>query len=540
MEPNASPGPWATASTAASVQARVYEQDLRCILETATVGLVQSGPDQLIINANPAFCELTGYSLAALRGMRIADLTPPEEQLADAQAWARLTVGREDRVYRGKKHYVRRDGSVIPVSVRVSAVRDAHGLLRYAIGSVQDISESVRREEAERICAQAQAASRAKSAFVAQISHELRTPLNAILGFSQLLSRTEDLSDPQANAWLDQIQLAGWHLLAVINDLLDLTRIESGVLEIQPCRVGLESVLNASVAMVSDTANRRGVVIHNRVGRDAGAVHADPVRPRQVLINLLSNAVKYNRGGGEISVQWRRLDRNRIEVDVADTGLGMNEAQLDRLFRPFNRLGRERSGIEGTGIGLVIARGLIERMGGSLAVRSVAGHGSTFTLCLPAALAQDRPGADPDDQSVLRPPAAKRRVLCVDHDEAHLEIMQAMISRRPQIRVSTAASAAEALAALAQDIPDLVLLEHQLPDLDGLSLLRRIRATPAISHLPVVMVSANLTDAHATRTIASGANGLLSKPLHMSLVLAMLDKHLKLAGMGTGSSTLET
>ena len=518
-------------------QAVVGEQDLRCVFETATVGLVQSGPDQLIINANPAFCELTGYTLPELRRMRIADFTPPQEHAADAQAWARLLAGGEDQVWRGEKHYLRRDGSVIPVSVRVRAVRDADGRLRYTVGSVQDTSESIRRQEAERVRTQAEAANQAKSAFVAQMSHELRTPLNAILGFSQLLAHTGSAHGPQAAAWLERIQQAGWHLLAMIDDLLDLSRIEAGVLDIQPGEVELNTMIDTCLAMVNDAAARRGIVLHNRVGREASAVQADPVRLRQVLINLLSNAVKYNRDGGEIRVHARRVGTNRVEVDIADTGLGMSEAQLEQLFRPFNRLGRERSGIEGTGIGLVIAKGLTELMGGSLRVLSSAGRGTTFTLVLPCAQDLAGPMAPAAEPPAAPAPYPARRVLYVEDNDINVEIMRAMLAQRPQILLSVAASAGEALAALARGAPDLILLHRHLPDMDGLTLLRRIRATPATSRLPVVVVSADATDTHAAQAIASGASGLLGKPFELSGLLAMVDRHLMFAATAASRHT---
>jgi signal transduction histidine kinase len=229
------------------------------------------------------------------------------------------------------------------------------------------------------------------------MSHELRTPLNAMLGFAQLLSldRKPALAEHQ-RAWATQIQQAGWHLLHMINDTLDLSRIESGMLKLEPVALELGPLVSAALAMVEPAAEKRGLDIEQKLDRRARSVLGDETRIKQILTNLLSNAVKYNVDGGHIVVRSRATESQVIEIVVSDSGLGMTRAQMDELFQPYNRLGRERTAVEGTGIGLVISRRLAELMGGTLEASSAAGQGSVFTLRLPAAEAATtvlRPGS---------------------------------------------------------------------------------------------------------------------------------------------------
>jgi signal transduction histidine kinase len=235
---------------------------------------------------------------------------------------------------------------------------------------VEDITEHLRLAETERARDAAEASSRAKSEFVSRMSHELRTPLNAMLGFAQLLSmdRKPALA-PQQLGWASQIQRAGWHLLEMINDTLDLARIESGAVELSVQPLELAPLVRASVALVSAAADKRGIVLAEELDPRASATMGDETRLKQVLTNLLSNAVKYNRDGGRITVESRLANERHVEIVVRDTGLGMSPTQVDSLFQPYNRLGRESSTIEGTGIGLVISRRLAELMGGDRRAR---------------------------------------------------------------------------------------------------------------------------------------------------------------------------
>jgi signal transduction histidine kinase len=228
----------------------------------------------------------------------------------------------------------------------------------------------------------AEQASRAKSEFLSRMSHELRTPLNAILGFAQLLRLRNGHTSPEVGVQLGHIETAGWHLLALINDVLDLSRIEAGSLAIDVREVAIAPIVAESLRMVQAAAAASEVSIHDGTGMlDAVTVQGDPTRLRQVLVNLLSNACKYNRRGGTVTVDARR-DDGWLELAIVDTGPGLDAGQIAALFEPFNRLGMERSGVEGTGIGLVITRRLVELMGGGLDVQSRPGTGSRFAVRL--------------------------------------------------------------------------------------------------------------------------------------------------------------
>jgi PAS domain S-box-containing protein len=503
--------------------AAINERELRSIFDTVSAGLVQTTPDGRILNANPAYCRLTGYSLEELRGMTLADLENPDGRTASGDA--ELAAGEADgRLLR----YRHRGGRVVPVSVNVRMVRDIDGRELHAVGTVQDLSETIRLRELEHERQSAEAANRAKSEFVARMSHELRTPLNAILGFAQLLdNHAGERLQPAWREWVTRIQQAGWHLLAMINDVLDLSRVEAGTLALHDQRIDLHETIEASVAMVEDTAARRRVTILREINGDASEVRGDPVRVRQVLINLLSNAVKYNREGGHVLVRCRAIGGDRVQVDIADTGLGMTAEQLERLFQPFNRLGRERLGVEGTGIGLVIAKRLAELMGGSLQARSQPGEGSVFTLVLPAprrpqAADSGANAADGDEELY-----SARRVLYIEDNATNVELMRGMLANRPQIELAVAHSGRDGLTLARQRPPHLILLDIGLPDIDGLQVLRLVRDDPRLSRVPVIVVSADTSETCVDAALSNGASDFLAKPLELHALLHSVDAQLE-------------
>jgi PAS domain S-box-containing protein len=501
-------------------------QELRNVYDTVTAGLLQVGPDGVIIDANPAFCEIVGRRREEVRGHPIAEFSvvsnDPVRQQVDE-----MMRGGDRHLVRGEKAYRHRDGHAVPTSVTVRAVRDAAGRALYTVGVVQDLTDAALRREAERERDRAEAANRAKSQFVARMSHELRTPLNAILGFAQLLDAQSGERLPGAQRdWLRRLSQAGWHLLDMINDVLDLSRIESDALELAHGQVDLHESVTSSVAMVESTAAQRGVVLACELEPDARFALGDAVRVRQVLLNLLSNAVKYNREGGRVVVHCRRGRAGTLEVEVSDTGLGLDAAQLALLFEPFNRLGRERSGVEGTGIGLTIARRLAELMGGRLDVHSALGEGSSFTLVLPAGAADE---AAPSTRHAALAAGAvypARRVLAIEDNDTNVEILRAMLALRPQIHVIVAGTGGQGLQLARSQGPDLVLLDLDLPDIDGIEVLRRLRADPSTASLPVIVVSAHAQAELMSAALEAGANDYVAKPLEVRALLHAVDRQL--------------
>jgi PAS domain S-box-containing protein len=501
------------------------QRELRTVFDTVDVGVVQLDPNGNILDANPRYCELVGYRLDELRLLTMHDLTPSEFSAQDLRA-RDLLFGAGRGAHHIEKEYITRSGERVPVAVTVRAVLDSDGRPLYTVGAVRDLRGARRLQEAERVRDQAEAANRAKSEFVARMSHELRTPLNAILGFAQLLDVQggERLSAGDRH-WTGQIQKAGWHLLAMINDVLDLSRIEADTLELHMERLDLGELVETSVAMVAENAAQRGIAIRTELDPAAAAVSGDGVRLRQVLINLLSNAVKYNRVGGRILVRGCVPASGRVQIEVHDTGMGMDERQLGELFQPFNRLGQERTGVEGTGIGLAIAKRLAGMMGGELSARSVRGQGTVFTLTLAH-------GEEPvqriraSSTEVAEPAAhapACGRVLYIEDNEVNVEIMRAMLAARPGIMLDVAADGLDGLAAAHKVRPDLILLDHELPDIDGVEVLRRLGADPATADTPVIMVSADAMGEQVQAALAAGARSFLAKPVNLGALLKAVD-----------------
>ena len=381
-----------------------------------------------------------------------------------------------------------------------------------------DVTELRATEQARQAQAQAEEASRAKTEFLSRMSHELRTPLNAVLGFSQLLLADGSLSPDQA-AQLGHVRHAGRHLLALINDVLDISRIEAGHLPIAAEAVKLDAPIDEALRMLQPLAQANAVTLTARQGVVEACVCADPVRLRQVLINLMSNAVKYNRPGG-----WVRVDVQaagpRWTVRVSDNGIGMNEAQLAKLYEPFNRLGREHGSVEGSGIGMALTRQLVLLMGGELRVRSEPDKGTDVELLLPAAdadAAVDRPEIASGAETPSGEPAGV--LLYVEDNPVNLLLVEQMLQRWPSVRMVKAEDGRTGLDLARTLRPDVVLLDMHLPDLDGPEILRRLRADPATGGLVVVALSASAMADEVSAARAAGANDYWTKPFDVDQML---------------------
>jgi len=503
---------------------RASEQQLQAILDSARVGIVKTDLEGRILKPNPAYCRLLGYDEDTLCEMTVGQITHPEDRIEDRRLLETMQRGECD-VFRREKRYVTREGQVLFAQLTVALLRDAEGRPQFTVGVVEDIGEHLRLAEAERARESAEASNRAKSEFVSRMSHELRTPLNAMLGFAQLLGldRKPPLAEHQ-RGWATQIQQAGWHLLHMINDTLDLSRIESGMLKLEPKVLELEPLVSATLAMVAPAAEKRGLHIDQQVDRRARAVLGDETRIKQILTNLLSNAVKYNVDGGSIVVRARAAEAQAVEIIVSDTGLGMTRTQMDELFQPYNRLGRERSGVEGSGIGLVISRRLAELMGGSLRAQSVAGEGSNFILTLPRAPSGDATTTGDIEMPTLPASYHQRLVHYIEDNETNIEVMRGVLLRRPQVQLSVSMTGLDGLAAVRLQRPSLILLDMHLPDIDGLELLRHLKDDEELGGIPVVVVSADATAAHMEAALTAGAAHYLTKPVNLAGFLAVLDE----------------
>ena len=428
------------------------------------------------------------------------------------------------------------DGREFPIEASLSRVDAETGPLLTIV--LRDVTEQRAMREERRAREALEAANRAKTEFLSRMSHELRTPLNAVLGFSHLLR-----VDPQQPPTLDQlgriqhIENAGAHLLALVNDVLDLSRVESGQMLVSREPVSLKRVVLESFGMVAALAVERSVELLVDTGDDAVGpppdkaaalsddgpwVVGDPVRWRQVIVNLLSNAVKYNHEGGQVTLSYR-ADAALCTVRVADTGLGIAPDQLERLFEPFNRLGAERSGVEGTGIGLVLSRRLTELMGGTLRIHSEMGHGTTAMLTLQrTCLAPPAPHADamPSAHAAMDAPID---VLYAEDDPVNAELVRQVLRLRPGVTLRIADCGMRALALARERVPDLMLVDMNLGDMTGLQLARLLRDDPATRHVRLAALSADALPQQIAEAMASNFERYLTKPVDFFELLRLVD-----------------
>jgi signal transduction histidine kinase/CheY-like chemotaxis protein len=408
----------------------------------------------------------------------------------------------------------------------------------YALGLVQvrtaqlegALSERSRLQEAERRAREeAEKANQDKNQFISRMSHELRTPLNAVLGFGQLL-KLDELTDDQRDS-VDHILSGGEHLLKLINEVLDIARIETGDLALSSEPVLVSDALNDVLGLIRPLATQR--TIHLIGGRDAACseyVLADRHRLQQVLLNLLSNAVKYNRLGGTVAVSCEPSSSTRLRIKVSDTGNGIPQEQLGRLFTPFERLGAERSEIEGTGIGLSLSRQLAEAMGGFLGVETVVGEGSTFWVELPLVEGPvdryERLNTRSKSERDGAPSESRRTVLYIEDNLANVTLVQRIVAQREDVEIIPAMQGRLGLELAREHLPALVLLDLHLPDISGDEVLQRLRDDPVTAKIPVVIVSADATAGQIQRLLNAGALAYLTKPIDVAELLGILDEHL--------------
>ncbi|HEV8488755.1 MAG TPA: ATP-binding protein, partial [Candidatus Limnocylindrales bacterium] len=371
-------------------------------------------------------------------------------------------------------------------------------------------------------------ANRAKTEFLSRMSHELRTPLNAILGFAQLLEMDE--LNPEQRENVRYIRRGGEQLLSLINEVLDISRIEIGALSLSPEPVWLPDVLDEQLALMAPMAAERAVTIGVRATPAVtGHVLADRQRLKQVLLNLLSNAVKYNRQGGRVWIECREISPGRVRIDVTDTGFGIPPDKLDRLFTPFDRLGAEQTGVEGTGIGLTLTRRLVEEMGGSLTVQSTVDEGSTFSVELASVEdpVRELSSVEPIAAAAARParPARgpRKTLLHVEDNLSNLRLLEQLVLQRPEVRLITAIQGRLGLQFAREHQPDLILLDLHLPDMTGIEVLAELRRDPLTRDIPVTIVSADATVGLVERLKAAGASGHMTKPFDVEAFLELID-----------------
>jgi PAS domain S-box-containing protein len=410
---------------------------------------------------------------------------------------------------------------------------DAHGAPIAVVGYILDVDDRRHAEEAQRDAQEAaEAANRSKSEFLSRMSHELRTPLNAVLGFGQLLE-LDTLTGEQRES-VEQILKGGRHLLDLINEVLDISRIEAGELALSPEPVLASELVEETIGLIRPLADQRSIqLVVDRSGLCDCFVFADRQRTKQVLLNLLSNAVKYNRPRGTVAVTCEQPSETRVRISVVDTGPGIAAERVDQLFAPFERLGAEYTDVEGTGIGLALSRRLSEAMGGTLGMTTELGRGSTFTVELPRVegpveryerLNGGSEAAAPVPAAA--PPEQRHKVLHIEDNLSNLKLVERILAPRGDIEIVAAMQGRLGLELAHEHHPVLVLLDLHLPDMGGDEVLQRLRDDPVTASIPVVIVSADATPGQVSRLLAAGATAYLTKPIDVRELRSVLDEAL--------------
>ena len=507
-----------------NTESRLHQAQERALLAARGIGIGtwQSDPDATLGQWDAQMFHLRGRpprSEPVLEAERLSWLHPDDRasqvQRMDAAVRAGATLTSEFRV-------VWPDGTLRWLASSSSPLRDARGRTVGRVGINWDVTDAHNAAAAHQQQMLARHQSQAKSRFLARISHELRTPLNAVLGFSQLL--LAEGSEADSATWrrrVQHVQASGEHLLALIDDVLELSSLESGELPLSLQPVALAGLVETSLPLVELLAAQHAVSLH--LGALDGWALADPVRLRQVLLNLLSNAIKYNQPGGQVRVSAESLD-GWLLLRVQDTGRGLDAEQISHLFEPFNRLGMDSEGIAGTGIGLAIVQASVRHMGGTVQVHSQPGQGSCFEVCLQATPAPRPTSANTTTLLPLPQPTAGGRLLYIEDNEVNLLIVSELVKRRSDIEFSAAADGSSGLAAALALQPDLILLDMQLPDMDGHAVLRQLRANPATAGIRCIAVSANAMPEDIRNARRNGFDDYWTKPLELQSFMRALDR----------------
>ena len=505
------------------------------LYDAAPVGYLTLTADGLISKINLTGAKLLGTARGNLLQRRFS----PFVVRADQERWNRhfLKVKSDDEAGNVELALQRDDGSIF--HVQVDSVRHRFGTDTKAVGSEEntlgacialtDIS-ALKKVEQDLIEARAVAekANCAKSEFLSSMSHEFRTPLSAILGFAQLIESGSPAPTPSQQRSIEQILQAGWYLLELINEILDLALIESGKLSLLLEHVALVDIVHECQAMTESQAQERGISVAFIPFDPLICVEADRLRVKQVLINLLTNAIKYNKVDGTVLVNCATVTPGRLRIDIRDTGKGLSPDRLAQLFQPFNRLGLEGSANEGTGIGLVLSKRLVELMGGSIGAESTVGKGSVFWIELnladrPLAVADAGHDAATPDLSRCQAATPLSTLLYVEDSLAHMMLVEDLLTRRDDIRLLSARDGEHGIKLARSARPDVILMDINLPGMSGIKALEILAEDPATAHIPVIALSANAIPQDIKKGLEAGFFCYLTKPIKVGEFMETLD-----------------
>ncbi len=516
----------------------------RSLIESNIDALMTTDPAGIITDVNKQMEALTGCSRDELIGAPFKNyFTDPERAEAGIK---RVLSGNKVTDYELTARA--RDGKETVVSYNATTFHDRDRKLQGVFAAARDVTERKHFEqtlqennvELERAKAAAEKANLAKSDFLSSMSHELRSPLNAILGFAQLMISETPPPTPSQLASIDPILRAGWYLLELINEILDLAQIESGRLALSLEPTSLSEVMLECQGMIEPQGQKRGIAMTFPSFAVPCFIEADRTRLKQVIINLLSNAIKYNRANGTVVVECNPSGPDRIRISVRDTGAGLPPEMLTQLFQSFNRLGRETTAEEGTGIGLVMSKRLVELMGGTIAVESTVGVGSVFWFELNVAAAPGL-GVEPAESAAMvhtqvRHGMPLRTLLYVEDNPANLQLVEQLIARRADLRLLGARDGIVGIQLARDHQPEVILMDINLPGLSGIEALRILREDPATAHIPVVALSANAMPRDIEKGLQAGFFRYLTKPIKITEFMQTLDLALEFAEQTSGQA----
>ena len=517
----------------------------RSLIESNIDALMTTDPRGIITDVNKQTEALTGCTRDELIG------APFKKYFTDAgRAEAAINrVLNEGKVTNYELTACARGGKLTVVSYNATTFYDRDRTLQGVFAAARDVTErnlldqvlQEKNVELESAMSVAEKANLAKSDFLSSMSHELRSPLNAILGFAQLMDSEAQAPTPSQKESIAQILDAGWHLLNLINEILDLAVIESGKVSLSGEPVSLDEVLVECQAMMEPQAQRRGInMTFPRFGAPC-FVSSDRTRLKQIFINLLSNSIKYNTVRGTVVVDYTVSAPDRIRINIKDTGAGLRPDKLAQLFQPFNRLGQEAGSEEGTGIGLVVTKRLVDLMGGAIGVDSTVGVGSVFWIELISAAAPQyaleggEPAAEAPVQGLRV--ARLRTLLCVEDNPANLKLVEQLIARCPDMRLLTAVNGTLGIELARASQPEMILMDLNLPDISGIEVLKILREDPVTAHIPVVALSANAIPGDIRKGLEAGFFRYLTKPIKVNEFMDTLLVTLEFADQRTRSRT---